>query len=135
MEITRCWTRQDIYQQGSSKVSTCTAILQQDSGPRTWQRRPKAKQGHTSPWGNVWSRDSRWSVGTWASWSTWIPPLAVQAAWEARSQPHGLATVVAGCGVLESPTLAVWRNAHTRAGPSVVAGMLLRWKPHATAHP
>ena len=40
-------------------------------------------------------------------------PWLFQAAWEASSQPHGLATRVVGSGVLEPPTLAVWRSAHT----------------------
>ena len=37
----------------------CTTTSQQGGSPRTWQRRPRAKQGQPSPWGYVWSKAPR----------------------------------------------------------------------------
>ena len=82
--------------------------------PRTWQRR---KQGQPSPRGYVWSTDSEERVGPQASWSPWPLPWLFEAAGQQAHHPRWIATGVAGTGVLGSPTMAVWRSAHTGQTP------------------
>ena len=71
----------------------------------------RKQQGQTSPWGNVRSQGSRLGVAPQPLGALGSLPLAVSGS--VGGQPHGLATVVAGCGALESRPLAVWRKAHT----------------------
>ena len=88
----------------------CTTTPQQGSGPRTWQMRRTRNRGKLARGATCGAKAPGW---VWAHGPLGVigsPPL-FQAAWEASSQPHGLATVVAGSGVLGSPTLAVWRSA------------------------